>query len=322
MRRVVSSRRLRLFLSGLAAFTAGSLTTGAAFLLYGLPPASDDLQLFKKALCRTAPVESRYPVGGVGDTVDSSFFRPDALPSVFSRDGPLPDAVAYVGLPTAEPVKILPGFLLLYDRRTRIPRWTLEHLTPERFKGDETDLVDRSRFEFFEDQSEKDHLRSSNQDYFRSGFDRGHMAAAGNHKFDSAAMEKSFVLSNIAPQVGVGFNRGVWSDLEKYVRAMARRSANVVVLTGPLFLPSPDRSPANRRQVTYEVIGSNGVAVPTHFFKAVAVQQSPGGPWKTYAWVLPNRELPEGSGACCWSRNLSQPLQVLILFFLQLALCS
>ncbi|VDN14552.1 unnamed protein product [Dibothriocephalus latus] len=145
MRRIVDSRRLRLFLSGLAAFTAGSLTTGAGFLLYGgLPNAfDDDRPIFKMALCRAAPGASRTLVGGVGDTVDSSFLQPDAHPSAFSKDGPLPDAVAYVGLPTAEPVKILPGFLLLYDRRTRIPRWTLEHLTSESFRGNETDVVDR-----------------------------------------------------------------------------------------------------------------------------------------------------------------------------------
>lgn len=38
-------------------------------------------------------------------------------------------------------------------------------------------------------------------------------------------------------QVGYGFNRGIWNNLEKYIRGMARRSTNVVVVTGPLFLP-------------------------------------------------------------------------------------
>ncbi len=60
----------------------------------------------------------------------------------------------------------------------------------------------RSAFEFFEDVGEPQEFRSSNKDYFKSGFDRGHMAAAGNHKFHSDTMQKTFVLSNIAPQVG------------------------------------------------------------------------------------------------------------------------
>lgn len=61
-----------------------------------------------------------------------------------------------------------------------------------------------------------------------------------------------------------------------------------------VFLQSPIHSQRGHRQVIYEVIGQNNVAVPTHFFKAVAVQGTPHGPWKTYAWVIPNREVREG----------------------------
>ncbi|KAL5109600.1 Ran GTPase-activating protein 1 [Taenia crassiceps] len=212
---------------------------------------------------------------------------------IFSR--PLPVPVAQVGLPSVESVKVLPGFLCLYDRRSRIPRWTLEHLTNGNLSGDEKDLVDRREFVFAEDFGEPPEFRSTNLDYADSGFDRGHMAAAGNNKFNADGMEKTFILSNIAPQVGYGFNRGIWNNLEKYIRGMARRSANVVVVTGPLFLPSSIPSKRGHRQVIYEVIGRNNVAVPTHFFKAVAVQGEPQGSWRTYAWVIPNREIPEGT---------------------------
>jgi len=41
------------------------------------------------------------------------------------------------------------------------------------------------------------------QDYKGSGYDRGHMAAAGNHRHSQAAMDQTFVLSNISPQVGL-----------------------------------------------------------------------------------------------------------------------
>ncbi len=68
-------------------------------------------------------------------------------------------------------------------------------------------------------------------------------------------------------------------------------------MTFPFYLPtySGTMSERGHRQVVYEVIGSNNVAVPTHFFKAVAVQGAPGGPWKTFAWVMPNQALPEGT---------------------------
>ena len=44
-------------------------------------------------------------------------------------------------------------------------------------------------------------LRSENRDYKLSGFDRGHMAAAGNHRSSQADCNQTFLLSNMAPQV-------------------------------------------------------------------------------------------------------------------------
>lgn len=43
--------------------------------------------------------------------------------------------------------------------------------------------------------------RATNADYRGSGFDRGHLAAAANHKWSQKAMEDTFYLSNVAPQV-------------------------------------------------------------------------------------------------------------------------
>lgn len=43
--------------------------------------------------------------------------------------------------------------------------------------------------------------RSTNADYKGSGYDRGHLAAAGNHKYDQKHVEQTFFLSNMAPQV-------------------------------------------------------------------------------------------------------------------------
>ena len=38
-------------------------------------------------------------------------------------------------------------------------------------------------------------------------YDRGHLAPAADHKGSQKAMEETFTLSNISPQVGKGFNR-------------------------------------------------------------------------------------------------------------------
>lgn len=52
------------------------------------------------------------------------------------------------------------------------------------------------------------------------------------------AMDESFLMTNISPQVGVGFNRGYWSRLEGFVRHLAHQYDAVYVITGPLFLPT------------------------------------------------------------------------------------
>lgn len=51
-----------------------------------------------------------------------------------------------------------------------------------------------------------------------SGFDRGHLAAAGNHRKSQLAVDQTFYLSNMSPQVGRGFNRDKWNDLEMHCR--------------------------------------------------------------------------------------------------------
>jgi len=79
--------------------------------------------------------------------------------------------------------------------------------------------------------------RSLNSDYRGSGFDRGHLAAAGNHRLCQKHVDQTFFLSNIAPQVGVGFNRNSWNRLEKYVRKLTKTYKNVYVCTGPMYLP-------------------------------------------------------------------------------------
>ena len=51
-----------------------------------------------------------------------------------------------------------------------------------------------------------------------SGYDRGHLAPAADHKGSQKAMNSTFNLSNISPQVGEGFNRDYWARFEKFVK--------------------------------------------------------------------------------------------------------
>jgi endonuclease G len=74
-------------------------------------------------------------------------------------------------------------------------------------------------------------FRSTLEDFIGSGFDRGHLVAAGNHVSNSSAYRHTFLLSNVVPQVGVGFNRGIWKLLEDEVRLVGQCTDELIVVT-------------------------------------------------------------------------------------------
>jgi endonuclease G len=150
--------------------------------------------------------------------------------------------------------------------------------------------VDRKHCEFFEDGSVHQYFRSANDDYKGSGYDRGHLAAAGNHRFSQSAVQQTFTLSNISPQVGKGFNRDAWNNLERYVRYRAKAAMNTWVCTGPLYLPRPEAD--GKKYVKYQVIGKNHVSVPTHFFKVIVVE-SKAGDFELESYLMPNQAIDD-----------------------------
>ncbi|KAH8321332.1 hypothetical protein KR074_001834 [Drosophila pseudoananassae] len=188
------------------------------------------------------------------------------------------------GFPGLDNVRSHSDYVLSYDRRNRVPHWVFEHLTPDSVA--KNDAVDRAKCDFKQDESIHPYFRSQNTDYRRSGYDRGHMAAAGNHRLHQKHCEETFYLSNMAPQVGQGFNRDAWNTLEMHVRKLTKIYPNVYVCTGPLYLPRKEED--GKTYVKYEVIGANTVAVPTHFYKVV-VSEATDQKLHMEAYVMPNQ---------------------------------
>ncbi|KAK6533207.1 nuclease [Arthrobotrys megalospora] len=180
------------------------------------------------------------------------------------------------------------SFISVYDRRMRNPAWVAEHITAESLSGSKGD---RKNSAFLEDHSVPEMFRAKLKDYFRSGYDRGHMAPAADAKFNQQAMDETFYLTNMSPQVGEGFNRDYWAHLEDFCRRLTGKYPSIRVITGPLYLPKLGGD--GKYRVSYEVIGSPpNVAVPTHFYKIIlgesAVTPNPGAPVAIGAFVLPN----------------------------------
>ncbi|CAI5438579.1 unnamed protein product [Caenorhabditis angaria] len=194
------------------------------------------------------------------------------------------------GFPGFDHIRSYEDFVLSYDRRTRNAHWTLEHLVPERLVRAKD--VDRAKSEFRPDTSMHSFFRAENEDFRGSGFDRGHLVAAANHRKNQLALDQTFFLTNISPQVGKGFNRDKWNDLEIYTRKVARKALNTYVVTGPLFLPKTFEDGKN--YVKYQVIGKNNVAVPTHYFKVLLLETSPNN-YELECFILPNAVIPDST---------------------------
>lgn len=179
-------------------------------------------------------------------------------------------------------------FVTCYDRSTRNPYWVLEHVNKSSLTRSEG--VDRKRSIFKEDELVPLKFRARLRDYFRSGYDRGHNAPAADAKFSQLAMDETFLLTNMSPQVGEGFNRDYWAHLEDFARRLAHKYDEVRIMTGPLYLPK--KGPDDKYRVSYEVIGSPpNIAVPTHFFKLIVGEKHGSEDLAVGAFVLPNDKI-------------------------------
>lgn len=143
------------------------------------------------------------------------------------------------------------GFTSYFNPETHIPNCVAYEIIESETTGDEP------RKKSFEADHTIDGCAESS-DYRNSGYDRGHMAPAADMKWSKVAMDESFLMTNICPQVK-SLNSGIWHRLEQRVREWAARDSSIIVVCGPIFTPGKP----------VEQIGEIGVAVPHRFFKAL-----------------------------------------------------
>lgn len=161
------------------------------------------------------------------------------------------------------------GYTVSYDKQRKTPRWVAWHLTADHAQGD----VERHE-NLFHDDLDVPSPRATDNDYYNSGYDRGHMCPAGDNKWSRDAMNETFLFTNICPQVH-GLNAGAWNDLELACRSWARKYGDVYIACGPIYEGTP------------RTIGRNRVAVPTAFFKVILCMRGQGAP-KSIGFIYPN----------------------------------
>lgn len=174
-------------------------------------------------------------------------------PSFFPNNTPPVLAAAQANGPVLREL-CYDAFALAHSSATKTPYFVVEKLT----RAQLVDAADEERTnKFFADARLPEKERATLADYAKSGFDRGHMAPAGDMP-NAQAMAQSFSLANMVPQAPTN-NRKTWKKLESDTRNYVRRAAGpVYVYSGPLY----------DKRVTPVILG-NGLKVPTHLFKLV-----------------------------------------------------
>jgi endonuclease G len=145
------------------------------------------------------------------------------------------------------------SFAVMHSGQTRTPLYVAERLNRDRLMDARHE---RRTDRFYEEARLPRSERSQLSDYAHSGYDRGHLAPAGDQP-NTMAMAQSFSLSNMIPQASEN-NRGPWADIEKATRKYAMRArGDVYVITGPVFTENS------------QSIGANHVRVPDYIYKLV-----------------------------------------------------
>lgn len=183
------------------------------------------------------------------------------------------------GFPSAGELIFRKGYIVSHDNWLKIPRWSAYHISSTTVRGwsQRTD-------DFRADQELKPWQRAELADYARSGYARGHMAPSAAMRRDKQTNSESFLLSNMVPQIGPGFNSGIWAHLEDKVREWALARGEGWVFVGPAFQETD-----NSGMMKFKLIGKSRVAVPTHNFM-ILVTRDRAGAMDAIAFMMPNEK--------------------------------
>lgn len=157
-------------------------------------------------------------------------------------------------------------YQLCYSNTHRVSKWTMHELTLAQIKGTQARTNDfkadpRVIQPVYED------------DYRRSGYDRGHLVPAADMRLNQQAMSETFFMTNMTPQ-DPGFNSGIWNSLEAHIRKEVERLGPALVITAPVLLEQQD----------YPMIRSR-VSIPSEFYKIAYFYQDQS----MQAYLIPNR---------------------------------
>ena len=234
--------------------------------------------------CTNIPAGRELAAAGVGlEKLVKELVTPDATTKEASRNGVDTPSLAssnFSACPhffaSGKPPLVVPrpshrtlcydAFAILHSGESKTAVFVAQKLN----RASVLDADESRTNRFFADARLRSSERATLEDYRGSGYDRGHMAPAGQMP-TAQSMAQSFSLANMVPQAPQ-HNQGTWRvSVEDATKKYAgRATGDVYVITGPVFEPSIAQSKA---------IGPGQVRVPKYLFKLVYDEQ------ENRAWV-------------------------------------
>ncbi len=170
----------------------------------------------------------------------------------------------------------------MYLTEFKVPLWTSEVVT----KNSQLSPKTQKTFSFEPNPEIPPNYQMNYIDYANSEYYPAKMAASENMGFYDEygtdddimnkiekAKEESYYFTNTAPQ-NKDLNRGIWKELEDYVRQQAVLKGQLFVTTGLLFL---------EKEKT-KTLGPSQILIPSHFYKIVTDNAKNG----TVVFIIPN----------------------------------
>lgn len=185
------------------------------------------------------------------------------------------------GMPAADQVMFNRHYVLGYSYYFRQAKWALEIVDPDNTGLDRAD-------NFRPDYRLPEIFRADLDDYFKSGFDRGHLVASANQRETELQNSETFLLSNMSPQAPQ-FNRGIWRELEAEIRRLNEKPGilETYVICGPLFyFDKPVKF------VGAEDNNEISLPIPNAYFKSILTENHRGA-LHMWSFILPNEKCDE-----------------------------
>lgn len=172
-----------------------------------------------------------------------------------------------------EQILVRISYTTSYNNETKCPNWVAWTLTREHTSGPYTRkgvpyyaedgsiygigkvsnlMIKNCYIEDLECEEPRQKLTDWSTDYNMS---HGHICPAGDNNWDKAAINQTFLLSNICPQ-NERLNNGGWKKLEDKCRTWANKYGEIFIVSGPMF-----RNTRHRR------LGD--ILIPEAFFKVI-----------------------------------------------------